>query len=587
MMFIQIWLGFLAIRGSSRELWVEEALQLELFQGYNRDVRPINMGAILKTHDSESSPRISHTRKRKEASETEKSLDEFIQEQCETFIDHLDYYYTHHDDEHDANEAEYGDYEHFLMEEFFGNKTCEAFVASRWKQESGQNMIKAFNINPDFLFLHDWDDFAGPGYSWDADDHWVIVEPIVQLQSINELDIASETIDVTLALYMSWFDPRLTWNPSDFNGIGATTVTKDKVWFPVIDVSNHNNDADNAKEDFYRITLKHTGEMRWLRQMRVKASCSARILYYPYDIQQCGLTFASRENAQNFLHIELQRWNRLNRLTDMDKWTVHHNETMLSVFTNEYFDASHEWHLASYEYEKSIKKNKMTGFDFPTLTVTLSLERLTPYYTLTVTLPVVFVVVIANLGLIIPGDCGEKMGMQITTLLTLVVFLQVLQTSMPVWDHFRNTPKIIEFFSVSIGVVTLSLLITAVSLNMHYMAEDEVWNMGAKVASVAIFIANLLNVLSFNVWLVEPPQTLYDIRNGRKQKPKSSVKSTDKLNHDDVGDAEVLFATEEIVNAWKFCAKVFDRLLFCILNFALFLLFCFSVVRTMFVGQRQ
>ena len=137
------------------------------------------------------------------------------------------------------------------------------------------------------------------------------------------------------------------------------------------------------------------------------------------------------------------------------------NETILSVFTNEYFDASHEWELASYDYSKTTTKNKMTGFDFPTMTVTVYLNRRTSYHSVTLILPIIFVVIIANLGLVLPANCGEKMGVLITTLLTLVVFLQLLQDSIPVWGHFTNTPKIIEFFSVSIAIVTLSLLISA------------------------------------------------------------------------------------------------------------------------------
>ena len=34
----------------------------------------------------------------------------------------------------------------------------------------------------------------------------------------------------------------------------------DRVWFPVLDVINSDNDADNAKEDFYRIKVKYTGQ---------------------------------------------------------------------------------------------------------------------------------------------------------------------------------------------------------------------------------------------------------------------------------------------------------------------------------------
>ena len=59
--------------------------------------------------------------------------------------------------------------------------------------------------------------------------------------------------------------------------------------------------------------------------------------------------------------------------------------------------------MLSYAYEVITTKNKATGYDFPTLIIRLKVRRLTPFYSVTVVLPVIFVVVIANLGLVIPG----------------------------------------------------------------------------------------------------------------------------------------------------------------------------------------
>jgi len=44
----------------------------------------------------------------------------------------------------------------------------------------------------------------------------------------------------------------------------------DRVWFPVLDVINSDNDADNAKEDFYRIKVKYTGQGSYDKNVGVK-----------------------------------------------------------------------------------------------------------------------------------------------------------------------------------------------------------------------------------------------------------------------------------------------------------------------------
>ena len=77
----------------------------------------------------------------------------------DSISDNLYYYYTF--DYYD----EYRDYGalQFLLEDFFGDETCEAFVASRWNQNSGQQIDEAFNENPDLAFMNDFDSFAAPG----------------------------------------------------------------------------------------------------------------------------------------------------------------------------------------------------------------------------------------------------------------------------------------------------------------------------------------------------------------------------------------------------------------------------------------
>ena len=55
------------------------------------------------------------------------------------------------------------------------------------------------------------------------------------------------------------------------------------------------------------------------------------------------------------------------------KWCNKVSKSDLS-FTNEYYDQSHEWELMSYSYGILDKKNKATGYHFPTLVVSLEVR---------------------------------------------------------------------------------------------------------------------------------------------------------------------------------------------------------------------
>ena len=56
-------------------------------------------------------------------------------------------------------------------------------------------------------------------------------------------------------------------------------------------------------------------------------------------------------------------------------------------------------------------------------------------------IPVLALTLLAPLGMLLPAETGEKMGLQMTLLLSLVVFIQLMQGEMPVWEDYGETPK--------------------------------------------------------------------------------------------------------------------------------------------------
>lgn len=56
--------------------------------------------------------------------------------------------------------------------------------------------------------------------------------------------------------------------------------------------------------------------------------------------------------------------------------------------------------------------------------VVVTALRADSFYTLTMVMPVIAVTIMSTMGMLLPANSGEKMGLQITLLLTLVVFIQ-------------------------------------------------------------------------------------------------------------------------------------------------------------------
>ena len=68
------------------------------------------------------------------------------------------------------------------------------------------------------------------------------------------------------------------------------------------------------------------------------------------------------------------------------------------------------------------------------------------------------------------------MGLQITVLLADIIYVEVLQTTVPVFDSLGNSPLILTFFVASIVMLCICLLITTHTLFLYHCAEYEAIN---------------------------------------------------------------------------------------------------------------
>lgn len=55
-------------------------------------------------------------------------------------------------------------------------------------------------------------------------------------------------------------------------------------------------------------------------------------------------------------------------------------------------------------------------------------------------------------------ESGEKLGFQVTLMLTVVIYIDYLQNNIPVFDSIGQTPNLLVYFVVLILLMTLALL---------------------------------------------------------------------------------------------------------------------------------
>ena len=113
---------------------------------------------------------------------------------------------------------------------------------------------------------------------------------IVQLLDV---DMKGQILDGVYYLTEHWTDGQLTWNPADYGGIQSLALPGDTIWEPKIRLLN---DVDFAvsKNNHMTTMLKVMSNRLVLHYCvdRMKSSCSIGLRYFPFDQQNCTLSFS-------------------------------------------------------------------------------------------------------------------------------------------------------------------------------------------------------------------------------------------------------------------------------------------------------
>ena len=196
---------------------------------------------------------------------------------------------------------------------------------------------------------------------------------------------------------------------------------------------------------------------------------------------------------------------------------------------------------------------------FSTLSIKLAMQRNEPYYSITLFIPILVMTLLAPIGLILPGtllislvdiikslsvDAGEKMGLQITVLLTMVIYVEVLQTNIPVFDAFENTPLILSYFIVTILVICFCLLVSTHTLFLYHVNEYESKNFSKTEAKISLGLAKFFNVINCYIWKITPPEIVKQIA------------------HHPTDDIHKQFDHDNLSLGFKFLSDMLNRLCF-------------------------
>ncbi|XP_056622008.1 neuronal acetylcholine receptor subunit alpha-3 [Triplophysa dalaica] len=271
----------------------------------------------------------------------------------------------------------------------------------------------------------------------------VIVQFEVSMSQLVKVDEINQIMETNLWLRHIWNDYKLRWDPKQFGGVEFIRVPSNKIWKPDIVLYN-NAVGDFQVDDKTKALLRFNGDVTWIPPAIFKSSCKIDVTYFPFDYQNCTMKFGS--------------------------WTYDKAKIDLvligSTINLKDFWESGEWTIIDAPgYKHDIKYNCCEEI-YTDITYSLYIRRLPLFYTINMIIPCLLISFLTVLVFYLPSDCGEKVTLCISVLLSLTVFLLVITETIP--STSLVIPLIGEYLLFTMIFVTLSIVITVFVLNVHY-----------------------------------------------------------------------------------------------------------------------
>ncbi|UJR21933.1 hypothetical protein I4U23_025002 [Adineta vaga] len=323
----------------------------------------------------------------------------------------------------------------------------------------------------------------------------------LSLAQLIDVDEKNQIITTNQWLTMIWPDPKLRWNPSNWDNVSLLHIKYDKVWLPDIVLYNNADNLASLSQISTNVMVSFEGIVTWLSTGIFRSSCSIDVRYFPFDEQNCTLKFASW--TYDSARIDLSAKSPSGDLTN--------------------FMANSEWEIVRLHVKKNVVKYSCCPETFPDLTYTIQMRRRPLFYVFNMILPCFLITIVAFLGFCVPSDSGEKVSIGVTTLLSMTVFLMLVADSMP--PNSDSLPLIGIYYFSAIIIVSIATAMSVASLNLYHHGKHYLQPVPNWISRLFFFI--IPKLLFMNIDL----PVRYQKQQKPTSKPTSPANKRTKINH--------------------------------------------------------
>ncbi|KAM6972620.1 neuronal acetylcholine receptor subunit alpha-9-I [Aplochiton taeniatus] len=268
----------------------------------------------------------------------------------------------------------------------------------------------------------------------------------ITLSQIKDMDERNQVLTTYLWIRQIWHDAYLKWDKEDYDGLEVIRIPSDLVWRPDIVLYNKADEESSGPADT-NVVLRYDGEITWDSPAITKSSCVVDVSYFPFDWQQCNLTFGS--------------------------WTYNGNQVDIAMGMDSGdlsdFVENVEWECHGMPAVRNVIMYGCCSDPYPDITYTLHLKRRSSFYIFNLLLPCFLISFLAPLGFYLPADSGEKVSLGVTVLLALTVFQLMVAESMP---PSESVPYIGKYYIATMTMITASTSLTIFIMNIHFCGAE-------------------------------------------------------------------------------------------------------------------
>ncbi|CAH1262416.1 CHRNA7 [Branchiostoma lanceolatum] len=267
----------------------------------------------------------------------------------------------------------------------------------------------------------------------------------VALRQVVGLEELNQVFTTLLWLRLYWTDELLQWNASQYGGITTATFHSTEVWTPDLFLINNVGGGSGDLPHVTDVIVTNEGRVAWRQPGLFSSACAVDVSEFPYDKQICKLAFSS--------------W--LYSGDDLDLFNISASMDLVAFMQNDQFEVT-----GAKVWRKETYFSCCPDDPWPSIELHVHLTRRRLFYIINMVVPCLDLLVLNLAAFYIPPDSGERLGFTITVLLSLVVFQQLLTTQLPATS--TSTPMLGQFFTATIVLVTISLLITILVLRLSH-----------------------------------------------------------------------------------------------------------------------